>query len=183
MRILQRKWSVKESQVLIELYRQNKSNIEIAKILKRTRNSIAHKLHNLGLSRPKGTNQSSFGMQNSMQGKKHSDITIQKIREKAIERFKNKVNHPSWNGGRRINHNGYVCIRNTEHPRAVNGYIFEHVLVMENILGRLLIPTEVVHHINMKRNDNRPENLMLFKNDTDHKRYHAFMRRKEVIGA
>ena len=119
-------------------------------------------------------------MPNPMTGRKQKPETIQKIRELAIERYKNKYNHPAWKGGKRINEKGYVCIRMPEHPRAVNGYIFEHVLVMESILKRYLEPSEVIHHVNQIRNDNRPENLMLFRNNADHKRYHAFMNRKEV---
>lgn len=49
------------------------------------------------------------------------------------------------------------------HPRASNGkYVFEHVLVMEEILGRYLLPGENVHHRNGVRDDNRPENLELW---------------------
>ena len=74
-------------------------------------------------------------------------------------------------------------MRVPEHPRAVNGYIFEHVLVMESIVGRYLEKTERIHHVNHKRTDNRPENLILFRDDTDHNKYHAFFRRKEALGA
>ena len=49
------------------------------------------------------------------------------------------------------------------HPNArKNGYIFEHVLVMSELLGRPLQPPEQVHHRNGVRNDNRPENLELW---------------------
>jgi hypothetical protein len=69
----------------------------------------------------------------------------------------------NWKGGRTRHKAGYVMIRVPDHPRAVKSpYVFEHVLVAEQLLGRYLLPGESIHHRNGIRDDNRPENLELW---------------------
>lgn len=57
-----------------------------------------------------------------------------------------------------------MMIRVPDHPRAPNNglYVFEHILVMEEMLGRYLTPDETVHHRNGVKDDNRPSNLELW---------------------
>jgi hypothetical protein len=69
----------------------------------------------------------------------------------------------NWNGGRTRHKAGYVMVWAPSHPRAGKGrYVFEHILVMEQVLGRHLLPQESVHHRNSVRQDNRRENLELW---------------------
>jgi hypothetical protein len=54
-------------------------------------------------------------------------------------------------------------VRAPGHPRAGRSpYVFEHILMAEELLGRYLLKGESVHHINGVRDDNRPENLELW---------------------
>lgn len=109
------------------------------------------------------------GKNNPYFGRKHS----LKVREKM-----SGENHHKWNGGRVQHPEGYVYILSKNHPRKnKSGYVYEHILVMEKILGRYKWPEEVVHHINGKKHDNRPSNLMLFPNNASHIRYHRLLRK------
>jgi len=57
---------------------------------------------------------------------------------------------------------GYVRVYCPMHPKANTwGYVYEHRLIMESIIGRHLKDNEHIHHINGKRWDNRPENLKI----------------------
>lgn len=71
-------------------------------------------------------------------------------------------NHPLWKNGRSKVTGGYIKILMREHPDArTDGYVLEHRLVMEKILGRRLKLIEEVHHKNGIKDDNSPENLEL----------------------
>jgi hypothetical protein len=76
--------------------------------------------------------------------------------------------HSQWKGGRTTDSNGYTLVRNPDHHAAVGGYVPEHRIVMESHLGRLLAPSEEVHHKNLDKSDNRLENLKLYSSASDH---------------
>ena len=73
---------------------------------------------------------------------------------------------------------GYVFVSCPEHPRArPDGYIQEHILVLENKLGRPLEKREHTHHINGIKDDNRPENLTVL-DKSKHGSHHSIERWK-----
>ena len=69
--------------------------------------------------------------------------------------------------------NGYEIVYMPEHHRAdSSGCVYEHIIVAEEKLGRLLKSDECVHHLNEVRNDNRSDNIIVFKTRADHTAFH-----------
>lgn len=59
------------------------------------------------------------------------------------------------------------------HPeRNTWGYVYEHRLIAEQMLGRRLEKDEIVHHKNGKRWDNRTDNLEVM-HKSDHAKMHG----------
>jgi len=83
---------------------------------------------------------------------------------------------PHWKGGKYRHSAGYILCLAPNHPRAsVTGYVYEHIMVAELMLGRVIAPSENVHHLNGIRDDNRPENLVVIPM-SHHSRVHSFKR-------
>ena len=77
--------------------------------------------------------------------------------------------NPAWKGGRHIDADGYILIHQPDHPYATaGGYVREHRLVMEAMIGRYLERDEVVHHRDGNKQNNDPSNLELFPHNGDH---------------
>lgn len=80
----------------------------------------------------------------------------------------------NWRGGRTNNH-GYIKVKCYNHPRAdQRGYVLEHILVLEQKLGRPLKHNEIGHHLNGVKTDNRPENLVAIPKRGE-KRHHGYL--------
>ncbi len=64
----------------------------------------------------------------------------------------------------------YVRVTRRGHPRAdKRGLVKRSILVMEEHLGRFLLPNEEPHHLNGIKTDDRIENLQL-TNHSEHRR-------------
>lgn len=85
-----------------------------------------------------------------------------------------------WNGGK-TERNGYIFIRQPDHPRAhkPNGYVSEHILIAESALGKPLPKDAVVHHANGTRNSGP---LVICQNELYHKLLHIRMRAYKACG-
>lgn len=75
--------------------------------------------------------------------------------------------------------NGYRLIFLPTHHKAMkssnwDGYVYEHIVVAEENIGRILRNEEVVHHLNGNRGDNRSHNLLVLEK-SEHGRLHAWI--------
>src|SRR5688572_15706005 len=79
--------------------------------------------------------------------------------------------------------NGYAQLYRPGHPRATkNGYVFEHVIIAENALGRSLPAAAVVHHVDEDFLNNANDNLVICQDRGYHALLHQRMRAKVASG-
>lgn len=87
-----------------------------------------------------------------------------------VENFANIGRKRKPKNVKTLSYHGYVLIYAPTHPNCTKrGYVFEHRLIVEEKLQRFLNSSEVVHHINGNRSDNRVENLEVL-DDVSHKK-------------
>ena len=90
--------------------------------------------------------------------------------------------HPAWKGGTRRNH-GYIQRLAPHHPRATkDGYVFEHIIIAESVLGRHLPKGVEVHHVDENKSRNVNSNLVICENHAYHLLLHQRMRAYRATG-
>jgi len=72
------------------------------------------------------------------------------------------------------NTDGYRWIYTADPSQGHNGWVSEHKLIAEWSAGREMTPSEVVHHKNFVKYDNRPKNLEIMER-ADHSRLHQII--------
>ena len=76
----------------------------------------------------------------------------------------------------------YVMIYKPEHPRSVNHYVYEHILVAEKALGAYIPLGMPVHHTDENKTNNASSNLVICQDAAYHKFLHRRMRALAAIG-
>ena len=102
-------------------------------------------------------------------------------------------NNPQWTGGLSMHSDGYIYQYAPDHPFSSRGYVLQHRLRAEEHLRlvdpdsiclvrlgdkKYLRPEFLVHHKDLDKTNNSPDNLLVVTN-SEHQKIHAAMRKAE----
>lgn len=148
-------------EILVQMYeREGKSSWQLADLFGCSKSTILRKLERFGID-SRDASESHAG--------KAIPLAVRQKMSLSAKAHQQGSSHTQWKGGRLVDARGYILIWKKGHPYAsCKGYVMEHRLVMEKIMGRILLPGEVVHHINGIPGDNREENLRYYENHALH---------------
>ena len=157
-----------KKEILEKLYLDEEMTMhEIAEFLDVSVGSVYNYIKKYGIpSRPTMTEKTKRKISAKLKGKP-AKLKVRKLSQETKKKIsksnKGKYKNPSIYGGhKKKRRDGYISVYMPDHPYATkDGYVMEHILVMENYIGRYITRDEVVHHINKIRDDNRIENLKL----------------------
>ena len=92
--------------------------------------------------------------------------------------------NPNWKNGRRLGGQDgeYILQYIPEHPKADSkGYVLEHRLVAEKMLGRPLTEQETIHHLDNDPTNNDEHNIIVLANQSCHAKLHKFIEKTASI--
>ncbi len=95
------------------------------------------------------------------------------------------VKNPNWNGGKTVRPDGYVhkLVRGDHHRKNARGYVMEHILVVEGVLGKEFKHPHRIHHIDGDRSNNSKGNLVVCEDERYHQLLHTRTRALKESGS
>lgn len=177
-----RRWTEKEKRLLRESYVSN-DYADIARRLDRTMRAVQTQAERMGIHSKRlkrWTDEEDEILRELAKCKSHAEIadTLRRAPSEVSSRLKRlginlqKRTRRVFKKGRNGElHSGYWMYRWTDDDGKRHSE-FEHVVAMEENLGRHLDECEKVHHINGLSFDNRLDNLFLCKDKSEHLRVH-----------
>lgn len=81
--------------------------------------------------------------------------------------------------------NGYTLVYEPDYASSMkgnnwDGYVYEHILIAEKKLGRVLREDECVHHLDFDRSNNHPINLLVLLK-SEHLRLHEWLSKYDLV--
>ncbi len=83
--------------------------------------------------------------------------------------------HRQYGSYTKLHSDGYLMTYLPTHPRASDGYVFDHILKAESVLGKPLKPGAVIHHYT-------PEQLVICENNGYHINLHRRIKMLRLCG-
>lgn len=92
-----------------------------------------------------------------------------------VKKTHHGVNHPKYKpiGSRRLYKGHYWAVKISDKGARYDMWRYEHQIVAEQLLGRPLLPNEIVHHIDFDKTNNSPDNLYVYAGEHYHRIGHG----------